>query len=43
LPSPATHGAIPLPNDFGFPESERDSDPPAQQTGGLRYSFLKHG
>ncbi len=43
LPSPATHGGIPLPSDFGFPESERDPEPPAQQTGGLRYSFLKHG
>ena len=43
LPSPASHGGIPLPNDFGFPESERDPEPPAQQSGGLRYSFLKHG
>ena len=43
LPSPASHGGIPLPNDFGFPDSERDPEPPAQQSGGLRYSFLKHG
>jgi hypothetical protein len=43
LPSPASHGAAPLPHDFGFPESEREAEPPAQQTGALRYSFLKHG
>jgi len=43
LPSPAVHGGVPLPNDFAFPESERDPEPPAQQSGGLRYSFLKHG
>lgn len=43
LPSPGTHGGIPMPNDFGFPESERDPEPPAQQSGSLRYSFLKHG
>ena len=43
LPSPATHGGVPLPHDFGLPESERDPEPPAQQSGGLRYSFLKHG
>jgi hypothetical protein len=44
LPSPTTHSGIPMPNDFGFPESERENEQPAQQqTGGLRYSFLKHG
>ncbi len=43
LPSPSTHGGIPLPSDFGFPESGREPEPPAQQSGGLRYSFLKHG
>ena len=41
LPSPSAHPGIPLPNDFGFPESE--PEPPAQQSGSLRYSFLKHG
>jgi hypothetical protein len=43
LPSPTTHGAIPVPNNFGFPEAERDPEPTVQQSGGLRYSFLKHG
>jgi NYN domain len=44
LPSPSSHGGVPLPNDFGFPETdERDNEPPAQQSGSLRYSFLKHG
>lgn len=43
LPSPAAHGAVPVPNNFGFPEPERDREPPAQQSGSLRYSFLKHG
>lgn len=43
LPPASAHGAIPMPNDFGFPESERDAEPPAQHSGGLRYSFLKHG
>lgn len=42
LPSPSSHSGIPLPGDFGMPESERQNEPPAQ-SGSLRYSFLKHG
>jgi hypothetical protein len=42
LPSPNAQPSIPMPSDFGMPESERQNDPPAQ-SGSLRYSFLKHG
>jgi hypothetical protein len=42
LPSPHSSGDIPLPSDFGKPETERDSEP-SVQSGNLRYSFLKHG
>ncbi len=42
LPSPNSSGDIPLPSDFGEPETERDEEP-SVQSGNLRYSFLKHG
>lgn len=46
LPSPNSQGDIPLPSDFGKPQTERERDAerdkPAQ-SGNLRYSFLKHG
>jgi hypothetical protein len=42
LPSPNSPGDIPLPSDFGKPQTERERN--AQpQSGTLRYSFLKHG
>lgn len=42
LPSPNSSGDIPLPSDFGRPETEREPEP-SVQSGSLRYSFLKHG
>ena len=42
LPSPNSSGDIPLPSDFGEPETERDAEP-SVPSGNLRYSFLKHG
>lgn len=42
LPSPNSSGDIPLPSNFGKPESERDPEA-SVQSGNLRYSFLKHG
>ncbi|MGF1620037.1 MAG: NYN domain-containing protein [Rhodomicrobiaceae bacterium] len=44
LPSPGSSGEIPLPSDFGKPQTEREREASAgQQSSNLRYSFLKHG
>lgn len=43
LPAPGTHGGLPLPSDFGMPESERENQQQTNQPPNLRYSFLKHG
>ena len=41
LPSPGSTGDAPIP-DYGFPEPEPEAEP-QPRSGGLRYSFLKHG
>ncbi len=46
LPSPGTSGEIPLPSDFGTPQTDRQRQREAsagQPSRNLRYSFLKHG
>jgi hypothetical protein len=45
LPSPGSSGEIPLPSDFGKPQTdrEREREASAGQSSNLRYSFLKHG
>ncbi len=42
LPPPSSPGDIPLPGDFGQPQTERDKEP-STPSNNLRYSFLKHG
>jgi hypothetical protein len=42
LPPPSSQGDIPLPGDFGQPQTERDKEP-STPSNNLRYSFLKHG
>jgi hypothetical protein len=42
LPPPNSPGDIPLPSDFGQPQTDREKEP-SPPSSNLRYSFLKHG